>query len=115
MQVGGIPEADDALSNWHRLLEHDLEYPNEEDRKIVDYLRSFYGSMSAPPDFGLVKEFFEKKDDIESVARLEELKKAQFYIRTNFLSIIRSERENQSIRNLVLVCRDAQMIAEHGR
>ena len=115
MQVGGLPEADDALSNWHRLLENDLEYPNEEDRKVVDYLRTFYSQMAAPPDFTLVKEYFEKKDEIETVARLDEIKKSQVYIRTNFLSIVRSEREQQSIKNLVLVCRDAQMIAEHGR
>ena len=115
VQVGGFPESEHALTNWHRLCEHDLEYPNEEDRKVHEYLKTFYGQMSAPPDFALLKEYFEKKDEIEVVARLDELKKSQFYTHTNFLSIIRAEREQQSIRNVILACRDAQQIAEHGR
>lgn len=115
IQVGGFPEAEHALTNWHRLSEHDLEYPLEEDRKIHDYLKTFYGQMSAPPDFTLLKEYFEKKDEIETVSRLDELKKSQFYTHTNFLSIVRAEREQQSVKNVIIACRDAQQIAEHGR
>jgi replicative DNA helicase len=115
LQVGGTPDAEEALSNWHRLTEHNLDFQTEEDKRISDYLVAFYGQMSAPPDFVLVREFFEKKDDIEACSRLDEVKKAQHYIRTNFLSIIRSELEQQQTRAFVLACRDAANIAEHGR
>jgi len=115
LQVGGHPEVDDAYQNWVRLKEYSLEFPSTEDRAIFEYLDTFYGQMSAPPDFSLVREFFEKKDEIEVTARLEEVKKAQFYIRTNFVAIVRAEREQQQIKNLVLTCRDASAIAEHGR
>jgi replicative DNA helicase len=115
LQVGGNPESEEARNNWNRLIEHPIEYPIEEDKKIWVYLRTFYNTMSAPPDFSLVKEYFEKLDDIETVERLEEVKKAQFYIRTNFLSIVRSELEQQQVKNLILLCRDTSAIAEHGR
>jgi len=115
MQVGGHPDQDDAYQNWMRLAEHDLGFNTEEDSKIHDYLKTFYGQMSAPPDFTLVKEYFEKKDEIEVVARLEEVRKAQFYIRTNFLAIVRSEFEQQQVKSFVMACRDATVIAEHGR
>lgn len=115
LQVGGYPEADDAYQNWLRLKEYQLEFPSAEDRSIFEYLDNFYAQMSAPPDFSLVREYFEKKDEIEVTARLDEIKKAQFYIRTNFIAIVRSEREQQQIKNLILVCRDASTIAEHGR
>ncbi len=115
LQIGGVPEADQALTNWYKLLEHDLEFPIEEDRKIYEYLKTFFNQMSSPPDFSLIKEFFEKKDEIETVSRLDELKKAQFYTHTNFLSIVRNEREQQSIKSVILACRDASHIAEHGR
>ena len=59
MQVGGHPDQDDAYQNWMRLAEHDLGFNTEEDSKIHDYLKTFYGQMSAPPDFTLVKEYFE--------------------------------------------------------
>jgi len=115
IQIGGHPEVDDAYQNWLRLKEYQLEFPSAEDRSIHEYLDTFYAQMSAPPDYSLVREFFEKKDEIEVTARLDEVKKAQFYIRTNFISIVRSEREQQQVKNLVLVCRDASAIAEHGR
>lgn len=115
LQVGGQPEADDCYQNWLRLQEHSVGFPSEEDRDIHEYLRAFYNQMSAPPDFSLVREYFEKKDKIEAVSRLEEIKKAQPYIRTNFLSIVKSEQEQQLVKDFVLSCRDASAIAEHGR
>lgn len=114
IQVGNVPEKDDAIGNWHRLLEQNLEFPNIEDSKIYAYLTTFYAQMGAPPDFSLLKEHFEKRDEIEAVSRLEEIKKAPHYTHTNFLSIIRSEREQQSVKGLVLTLRAAQQIAEHG-
>jgi replicative DNA helicase len=115
IQVGNIPDAEDALNNWTKLIDHNLEYSVEEDRRLVAYLKNFYSQMSAPPDIGIVRDFFEKQDDIEVVSRLEEIRKAQFYIRTNFLAIVRSEQESQLTRNFILLCRDATGVAEHGR
>lgn len=115
IQVGNIPDSDDCFQNWNRFQEHDLDFRAEEDRKISEYLRSFYGQMSSPPDFSLVKEYFEKLDDVETVTRLEEVKKAQPYIRTNYLAIVKAEQEQQLIKSFALACRDASGIAEHGR
>lgn len=113
--MGNTPENEECLQNWMRLQEYELDFPIEEDRKIHRYLKQFFGSMSAPPELSIIREFFEKQDDIETVARLEEVKKAQAHIRTNFLAIVRSEQEQQQIKSFVLACRDASAIAEHGR
>lgn len=113
--VGSVPDAEEALANWHKLQEHNLSYPDEEDARLHKYLSDFYGQMAAPPDYLIVKDYFEKQDDIEVVNRLEEISKAQHYIRTNFLSIVRSEQEQQQLKAFVLACRDAANIAEHGR
>ncbi len=115
MQVGGVPEADDALRNWMAVQETRLGFTNEPDQKIADYLKEFYLSMSAPPEYALVREFFEKKDELDVVDRLEEVKKAQFYIRTNHLAIVRAEFEQQQQRRFLTLCRDVSNIAEHGR
>jgi len=115
IQIGGQPESDDCYQNWVKLQENDLSFPNEEDHEIHEYLRNFYGQMSAPPDFSLVREYFEKKDKIEVTSRLEEIKKAQPYIRTNFLSIVKSQLEEQLTKEFIVACRDASAIAEHGR
>lgn len=115
IQVAGVPDAEEAVANWHKLQEHNLGFDSEHDHRIYKYLNTFYGQMSAPPDFSLVVEYFEKNDDVEAVSRLDEIKKSQHYIRTNFLSIVRSEMESQQLRSFVIACRDAAQIAEHGR
>lgn len=115
IQVAGVPDVNDAYQNWIRLKEHDLEFQSEEDRKVFQYLDTFYGQMSSPPEFNLVKEFFEGKDEIEVVTRLDEVKAAQFYVKTNFLSIVRSEQEQQTTKAFILSCKEATVIAEHGR
>lgn len=115
IQIGGNPTPEDCHWSWLKLQEHPLEFPTEEDKKIYQYLSEFYGQMSAPPDFSLVKEYFENQDDIETVSRLDEIKGAQCYIRTNYLSILRSELDLQQVKGVILLCRDASAIAEHGR
>lgn len=115
IQLGGQPSTDDAYQNWVRLREYALDFPGDEDREIYDYLVTFYNDMSAPPDYGIVQEFFEKKDKIEVVARLEEIKKSVCYTHTNFLSIVRSEHEQQLTKNFIIALRDASTIAEHGK
>ncbi len=92
-----------------------MEFDTVEDRAITQYFETFYQQMASPPDFSLVKEYFEKQDDVETVARLDEIKSAQVYIRTNYLAIVRSIQDQQQIKSLILVCRDAGAIAEHGR
>ncbi len=115
IQVANVPDTEEAIANWHKLREHNLNYYDEEDLRIFKYLEEFYGQMSAPPDYLIVKDYFEKQDDIEAVSRLEEIKKAQHYIQTNFLSIVRSEQEQQQLKSFLIACRDAAAIAEHGR
>jgi len=98
-----------------RLQEYELDYPHDEDRKIYNYLKTFYNQMSAPPDITLVREFFEKQDDVETVNRVNEISKTQHQIRTNFIAIVRSQQEQQQVKAFVLAARDASAIAEHGR
>lgn len=115
IQVGSKPDAEDALKNWMTLCEYDIDFSSEEDNKIHQYIESFYSQMSAPPDFTLVREFFEKKDDTDTASRLDEIKNSLFYIRTNFLAIVRTEQEQQQTKKFVVLCREAQTVAEHGR
>jgi replicative DNA helicase len=115
IQVNSQPDTEDALQNWNRLNEHGLDFTSEEDSRIHTYLSEFYSQMSSPPDVSIMREFFEKKDDVEVVSRIEEIKNAQFHIRTNFLAIIRAEKEEQLTKSFLMLIRDASTITEHGR
>lgn len=115
IQIGGVPDAEECLRNWNRLQEYSLDYPSVEDKMVAQYCATFYSQMSSPPDFAIVKEYFEKEDNIEAVSRLDEIKSAQPYIGTNYLAIIRSEEERQQTKNFIMLLRDCSVIAEHGR
>lgn len=115
MQIGNVPEAEDARKNWIKFQEHNIDFSTVEDRAIHEYLDRFYSSMSAPPDFTIVREYFENEDQVEVVTRLDEIRKAQPYMGTNYLAILRAEEDKQQTKNLVMLMRDASTIAEHGR
>lgn len=114
-QVGAVPDAEDVLMNWRKFQDYELEHQSEADKHVLDYLRTFYDQMAAPPELDIMREFFEKQDDIEAVSRIEEVSKVQWHISTNFLSLVRQEQEQQQTKRLAILCRDASAIAEHGR
>jgi len=114
-QVGSVPDAEDVLMNWRKFQDYELEHQSEADKHIIDYLRTFYDQMAAPPDVDIMREYFEKQDDIEAVSRIDEVSKVQWHISTNFLSLVRQEQDQQQTKKLAILCRDASAIAEHGR
>ncbi len=114
-QVGSVPDAEDVLMNWKKYQDYELEPQSEADKQVLDYLRTFYDQMAAPPEIDIMREFFEKQDNVEAVSRIEEVSKVQWHISTNFLSLVRQEQDQQHTKKLAILCRDASAIAEHGR
>jgi intein/homing endonuclease len=114
-QVGSVPDSEDVLMNWKKYQDYELEPQSEADKQVLDYLRTFYEQMAAPPELDIMREFFEKQDNIEAVSRIEEVSKVQWHISTNFLSLVRQEQDQQHTKKLAILCRDASAIAEHGR
>lgn len=114
-QIGSHPDPEDCVANWRQYQAHEIEAANEPDQKLVAYFERFYGSMTHPPASSLIREYFEKVDEIAVVDRLGELERAQVYIRTNYSSICRDTREQQDIKRLVTLCREVAHIAQSGR
>jgi KaiC/GvpD/RAD55 family RecA-like ATPase len=114
IQVGGHPDAAECVNNWWMLQDAGLESLVPEDAAIIAYLEKWYRQLSAPPAIELVREYFEKDDKIEVVERLEEIKRAQSYIRTNFIGLCKSERDQQDRKRVIRVLRDTAAITEHG-
>ena len=113
--VQDLPNQEDGNSNWQRFQEKPLDFSVPEDKRIFKYLSEYFSALGAPPDFNLIREYFEKSDDVEAVTRLDEIKRAQLYTRTNYSSILRSEEEAQRSKAFILLCRDSAAISEHGR
>ncbi len=114
-QVNNEPNSDDVYQNWIRLKEYGLDFENEEDKKISGYIDNFFKDLAAPPDVSLIRDFFEKSDDIDTVSRIEEIKKITPYIKSNFIAVLKLEQERQNVSKLIYLLRDTATIAEHGK
>lgn len=108
------PDKEDACANWKAFQEARLDFSHEEDRKIAGYFTDHYGQLSAPPDYLLVREYFEKSDDVEVVTRLEEVSKASLYTHTNYRSIVQSVLAEQARKASIMMYREAAKIVEFG-
>lgn len=114
-QLGAQPESEEAYKNWLKIQEYQIGFSLEEDRKILSYINQFYNDHQAPPDFGLMREYFESKDESNVTSRLDEIRSVQFYIQSNFLALVRQEHESQQTRAFIQTCKEASNIAEHGK
>lgn len=114
-QLDSQPEADEAYKNWLKIQEYQIGFTIEEDRKVMEYINRFYNDMQAPPDYTLMKEYFESKDEEQVISRLGEIRNTQFYIQANYLALIRQKHEEQQTRAFILACKESSNIAEHGR
>jgi hypothetical protein len=128
MQDGGSPTEAEAYRNWKQLEAASLEFLEPEDERIFSYLQRFEVQMAycvpgpdgrdrmhcAMPDWTLVREYFEKADDIEAGSRLDLIRKCPAYIRQNYKAIIADYRAQQRNRQLVRICRDVATITDHG-
>jgi len=112
--IQSTPEESECLNNWLRFIEFRIGFELPEDRKIFDYLEQFYQQMSSPPDVELIRDYFVKEDKIEIVSRLEEIAKSQFYLRTNFLSLVKAEQDSQQKRKFVTALKEAITITDGG-
>ena len=120
MQIGGVPDVEDAWRNFNVLEQLGVEPGGEEDAKIVDYIREYRqmqpgAVLECAPDFSVVKEYFERDDQVDVVSRMGELKGRLHLIRTNFYAVARSYRDEQDIKKMELHLRDASNIIRHGR
>lgn len=115
VQVGAHPAPEECVVNWRAFRAHEIEAVNEPDQRLVAYFEQFYGSMTYPPASTLIREYFEKLDEIDVVDRLGEIVRAQLYTRTNYVAICRGVKERQDVNRLIRLCRDVAHIAEHGR
>jgi KaiC/GvpD/RAD55 family RecA-like ATPase len=117
LQLGQTPDDEACWRNWLKFSDYGPFELGQWDSALVGWLSDWYASVgpSQAPTYELAREFFERDDKIEVVARLDETKSAQAYDYTRYESILRAAKEAQEIKRFARLCRDASGIAEHGR
>lgn len=117
LQLGQLPDDEACHRNWLRFSDYGPFDLGQWDSAIVEWLTEWYSSVgtSQAPTYDLAREYFERADNVEAVARLEETRAAQAYDYTRYESILRAVKDAQEIKRFAVLCRDASGIAEHGR
>ena len=114
-QLGQVPDIVEAHKNWLTYQEYKTPPQVQQDVEILAYIDQFYNSLGAPPDFTIIRDYFESDNKAEVVSRLDEIKSAHQYIGANFMALARKAREEHQLREFLRILKEAASIAEHGK
>jgi hypothetical protein len=112
--VGNQAWPEECINNWRKFNEARLEPSLEEDKKILDLISRNFRQQEAPLDSVFIREYFEKRDDIETANRIDELRKVKHEIQTNYVAQVQAARETQHVLEVQRIAKEAAVIAEHG-
>lgn len=113
---GGItPE--NLLANFQHLYQSQIEWNRPEDRKVYDFLVGYFQQRLEMPSMQVLEDHFAAaggSGDVETLERLEDIKSAATYIRTNYVHLLKQIREEQSKNKAVLLLRETHDIITRG-
>lgn len=115
IDVKGEIEPDDLQRNLFYLSESKLNFLQEEDQLIWEYIRDFATANAAAPSINSVRDYFEKERKIEVLDRLEEIEAtSRLYTKSDFESLIREKVGEQNIRETSYLLKDASHILSNS-
>lgn len=129
ISAAGDLDPEEAFINFRRLEAAGVEWANDEDSEVYGFLQGWVGQyvetvwdpeqkrerqVCELPDWGHLRQHFERADKIEVVARLDEVKKAVPRIRTTYRALIAGQQEGQKSTRLGRMMSRVQNINLNG-
>ncbi|MFA5054536.1 MAG: DnaB-like helicase C-terminal domain-containing protein [Parcubacteria group bacterium] len=108
---------DQMVGNIQRLISSGLEWPRPEDQRIFDYLKWYYQQRMELPNIQTLKDYFEGLGSvgaIEVTERLKDIEAAPWYVRSNFLHLVQTLKEDQNKAAAVALLKEAHEIITKG-
>jgi replicative DNA helicase len=106
---------DEALkANYHRVLESGIEWVRADERKIFDFVKTFFEHHLAMPSAVLVEEHFTKTDELDVTEHLKVIAEAKAYDHQNFIHVVRGIRDDQNKHKMAKLCKETEEIAVKG-
>ena len=111
INVDGEIEKPDLQRNLFYLHDSNLNFLQEEDQQIWEFVRDFASANASAPSINSVRDYFEKERKIEVLDRLEEIRAVnRLYDKSDFESLVRDKIKEQNIRETSYLLKDASHI-----
>lgn len=105
----------DLGKNLYTLSDLGLEFINQEDAEIWEYVQSYAQTYTQPPNVNSVRDYFEKQKKVEVLDRIEEIAAYNVtYLKTDFENLARMALREQNERMVSFLLKDASHILSNG-
>jgi replicative DNA helicase len=109
--------SENLVLNFQKVFAAHLDWGRPDDEKIYQYCTTFFQQRLELPSGQVVKDYFENlggTGDLEVLERLKDIEVLPYYIRTNFLHLLDSIREEQAKAKTVALLKETHDIITRG-
>jgi replicative DNA helicase len=101
-------------ANYQRLRSSKIEWVHPADEKLYRFVSDFFTHELDIPSAKVMAEFFKRKDDVEVLERLKDVKEASVHEGANFNYVLTGLLEDQNRLKFVTLTKEALEVAQKG-
>lgn len=91
-------------THYRRLFYSKFDWHNPDERKIFDYIRDYVQENHEPPTAAIIRDFFERSNDLTVTEKLLDIKSVEVYTRSAYnvlLAGLQEEQNQAKVRKLL--------------
>jgi intein/homing endonuclease len=101
--------------NFQRLLSSGAEWVRPDDERIYLFVRGYFeNNLPELPNAQVIRDYFNRLDDIEAIERLKDIEAATVYTRHNFSHLLKTLLEDQNRIKMVTLLKETQEVVSKG-
>jgi replicative DNA helicase len=116
----GVIDFDGAVTqenlgvNYRRLAESNLKWMKSSDERIFAFVKDYFARQLELPQSQRVLDYFQREDDLEVIERVQDIRSAHPYVRTNYCDLLKELVERQNTIKMEGVIKQVQDIIHKG-
>jgi replicative DNA helicase len=106
---------DQITSNYKSLIRSGFEWPNPDEGRIFDFIRSFANENLEPPTAATIRDYFERSEELGALEKLKDIQAAIAYKRRDYYALLKDLQEQQSQNKVRSLLKETEEIVVKGR
>jgi len=106
---------DNQNVNYQRLVRSGFEWHNPDERKLFQFIKEYVQENHEPPSAAIIRDFFERANELTVTEKLEDVKAVEVYVRTHYATLLGSLLEEQNQNKFRKLVQETEEIATKGR
>lgn len=106
---------DNLNVNYQRLSRSNFEWNNPDERKLFQFIKEYVQKNHETPSASLIRDFFERLNELTVTEKLLDVKAVEVYIRTHYETLLKDLLEEQNQNKMRKLLQDVEEIATKGR